>query len=107
MRKHRWLLPLAGLAFGLVAGCVNIDAPEKIEVGTRERAEPVDSARIPPTASHEEARAELRKAYAYLREVEQERDHWRKKAAKYKQERDKCERRLDDCEDRLEKYEDD
>jgi predicted RNase H-like nuclease (RuvC/YqgF family) len=97
MRKL-WLLLLgAGLAVG-VAGCVSVKAPKEINVGGG--AEPVDSGHVPHTDSHSEARHELKKAYAYIRDLEREREELRAKAQRYKRERD-------ECEDRLERYEDD
>ena len=99
MNRRLWVvLAMGGLCWS-IAGCVNVKAPEKIEVGGG-RAERVDSTRIPDTASHEEARQELRKAYAYIRDLEHDRERLEAKANKYKHERD-------EYKDRLKKYEDD
>jgi len=91
-------LSVAVLLSGL-AGCVT--APEKIEVsvGGGSRATHVDSERVPATSSHEEARAELKKAYQYARQLEYENARLERKAKKYKAE-------LEECEDRLDKYDD-
>ena len=99
MRGRWWMLSATSLLLGLV-GCVSVTAPERITVGGGSRAEPVDSSRVPDTNSHEEARAELGKAYRYIRDLERQNAHVDRKAKKYKRERD-------ECEDRLEKYEDD
>ncbi|MGD8454496.1 MAG: hypothetical protein PVJ57_21995 [Phycisphaerae bacterium] len=80
-------------------GCISVKAPERVVVG-ESRPEPVDSSRVPETASHEEARQELRKAYQNIQYLERESAHWHEKAAEYKRERD-------ECRDKLERYEDD
>jgi hypothetical protein len=82
---------LAAVGLWLVGGCVSVQAPREVSIGGHSGK--VDSSRVPETASHEEARAELRKAYAYVRELED-------KKAEYKRERDRYK-------DRLKKYEDD
>lgn len=107
MNTRRWFLLAAGCLFWALPGCVNIQAPEKIEVRGSSRPEPVDSSRVPRTASHEEARGELRKAYANLQYLERENGRLQRKADEYKRKRDKCRKELDRCEDRLEDYEDD
>ncbi|MHC4799784.1 MAG: hypothetical protein ACYTF1_24380, partial [Planctomycetota bacterium] len=38
----------------LLAGCVSVKAPERISIGDHPRR--IDSTRVPPTQSHEEAR---------------------------------------------------
>lgn len=95
----RWrLFMAAGVLIGL-AGCVT--APERIDVNLgSSRPEPVDSSRVPATASHEEARHELVKAYQNIQYLERENARLAEKAARYESERD-------DCKDRLEKHEDD
>lgn len=47
----------AGLVCGL-SGCVSVRAPERVEIHTG-RPEPVDSSRLPETATYEECRSEL------------------------------------------------
>lgn len=93
-------LALCGGLLWLAAGCVNVKAPERIDLGGSRRPEPVDSSRVPPTASHEQARAELARAYENIRYLEQENRRLSEKAAEYKRERDQCR-------DRLERYEKD
>jgi predicted RNase H-like nuclease (RuvC/YqgF family) len=76
------------------AGCVSVKTPEKIEIGTS-APEPVDSSRLPQTASHEECRQELYKAYQNIQYLERENQRLKEKADKYKRERDECRKRLD------------
>ena len=90
MRFLAWCV-LTAVGLVLVCGCLSIKAPSEVNLGGR--SSNVDSSRVPETASHEEARAELRKSYAYIRELED-------KKAEYKRERDRYK-------DRLKKYEDD
>ncbi|MCK4341753.1 MAG: hypothetical protein KAY37_08530 [Phycisphaerae bacterium] len=88
------LLLVVGL-LGATVGCVSVTAPEKVTIGGSSRPEQVDSSRVPPTSSHEEARRELEKAYRFIRHLEDENAHHDRKAAKYKRERDECEGRLE------------
>ena len=71
-----------------------------------ERAAPA-SGQHPQTASHDEARAELRKAYAYVQWLEKENAELEDDKAEYKRERDKAKKERDKYKDRLEDYEDD
>jgi hypothetical protein len=96
----------AGLALA-VAGCFSVKAPREINVGGSSRPEPVDSSRIPATASHEEARAELHKAYAYIQWLERKNAELEEDKADCKRERDKYKRQRDEYKDRLEDREDD
>ena len=101
MGTRSWVLLAVGGLLWATAGCVSVKAPERIEVGGgSRRPEPVDSSRVPDPRTLEEARRELRKAYANVRWLEDEVADLEKGKAKAKRERD-------DCEDRLEKYEDD
>lgn len=77
----------------LVSGCVQIKAPERINIGG-EPPPPVDSSRVPPTSTHEEARAELVKAYQNIQYLEQQNARLRSKADEYKRERDECRKQL-------------
>ncbi|MFH1747731.1 MAG: hypothetical protein ABIG44_11905 [Planctomycetota bacterium] len=107
MYKRMCLVLVAGGLLWAMVGCVSVTAPEKIEMGGRAQPEPVDSSQIPPTASHEEARQELTKAYRWVKHVERENEDLRDKADEYKRERDKYKKERDRYKDRLEKYEDD
>ena len=107
MSTRPWLLLAAAGLIWATAGCVSVKAPETIEIGGRGRPEPVDSSRVPATASHEEARYELQKAYRHIQWLERDNQRWREKAAEYKRERDEYKHQRDRYKDRLEKYEDD
>lgn len=98
---------LVGLALGAMvwlSGCVSVQAPREVNVGSS-RPEPVDSSRVPRTSSHDDCRAELEKAYQNLQYYEREIARWKDKASEYKSERDECEDELDECEERLEELE--
>lgn len=107
MSTRSWALLAAGGLLWTTAGCVSVKAPERIEVGGGSRPEPVDSSRVPNPRTLEEARVDLRKAYANIQWLEGEVADLEKDKAKYKRERDKYKKQRDDCEDRLERYEDD
>lgn len=103
MRTAWWIVAGALVA---LAGCVHVQAPREVTVGGgSRRPEPVDSGRVPATASHEDARRELEKAYANLRYLEQENARLADKAAEYREERDRYKRERDRLEDRLEQCE--
>ena len=96
MRSAIWMLAAVGLILG--SGCVSVKAPREVTIGGHVNY--VDSSSVPETASHEEARAELRKAYAYIRELKDDK-------AEYKRERDEYKKERDRYKDRIEEYEDD
>ncbi len=55
----------------VTSGCLSARAPENIYIGTGgPPPQDVDSSRVPPTTTHEEARAELVKAYDQIRYLE-------------------------------------
>lgn len=88
MRKE---LQLAGLLLSTcflsaLTGCLSIKAPERININGR--PEPVDTRRVPPTRTHEEARQELARAYQNV-------EYWQRKAEEYRRERDECRERRD------------
>jgi hypothetical protein len=97
-RRTGWLaLVVLGL-LGL-SGCLNVRAPD-VQVNMGDSAEPVDSTRVPQTASHEEAQAELDKAYRYIqslerqnRDLKHDRDELKHERDKYKKERDQARKR--------------
>ena len=107
MSIRKWFLPTVICLVWAMGGCVSIKAPREINVGARSRPDPVDSSRIPQTASHEQARHELRKAYTYIQWLEREKAELEDDKAEYKRERDKYKRERDKYKDRLERYEDD
>ncbi len=92
------LLTAATAVLLLAGGCINVKAPEKISIGS-EPPPPVDSSRIPETTTHEEARAELVKAYQNIQYLERENSRLHAKADEYKHERDDCRKRLKKFED--------
>jgi predicted RNase H-like nuclease (RuvC/YqgF family) len=99
---------MGGCLLLVAAGCVSAKAPENIEVSVGGgRPEAVDSGEVPDPQTLTEARAELRKAYAYVRWLEREVEDLEEDKAEYKRERDKYKKERDRCEDRLEDYEDD
>ena len=100
MSTRGWVLLAVGGLLWVMTGCVSVKAPERINVGGSNRPEPVDSSRVPDPRTLEEARADLRKAYANIQWLEDEVADLEKDKARYKRERD-------ECEDRLERYEDD
>jgi len=87
-------MAVAAVALAALAGCISVKAPERIVVGGGEPPPTVDSSRVPPTATHEEARRELEKAYADIRYLERENARLAQKADEYKRERDDCRKRL-------------
>lgn len=106
MRKA-WLLLPAVVGLVCWSGCVSVKAPREVNVGGSSRPEPVDSGRVPQTASHSDCQDELYKAYQNIQYLEKENARLSDKAAEYKKEREKAERERDKYKDRLEKYEDD
>jgi hypothetical protein len=93
--KKTCLLLAAGAALTLTTfGCVNVKAPERIDIGGG-RPEPVDTSRVPPITTVEQGRAELARAYQNIQYLEQENRHLKDKADNYKRERDNCRKRLE------------
>ncbi|MCP4248701.1 MAG: hypothetical protein GY778_16775 [bacterium] len=65
------MLASVGLMVVVTSGCVSVQAPERINIGPGgPPPQNVDSSRVPPTTTHEEARAELVKAYDQIRYLE-------------------------------------
>ena len=90
---------------GLGAGC-KVEAPREINVGTdygRSRQARIDSTQVPSTASHAEARHELKKAYYRIGQLEREKDRLQRK---YDECKDKYEREKDKYKDLKDKYDD-
>jgi len=86
----------AGLAAVLVltvllAGCVNVKAPETITVGGHPSK--IDSSRVPPTRSHEEARQLLAEAYERNRYLEAKVGKLERDKEELKEERDEYKHR--------------
>ena len=71
------------------AGCVNVKAPEEINVGSGRR--PVDASSVPATHSHDEARQRLAEAYDEIRylnskvhNLEDDKDKLKREKEEYK-----------------------
>ncbi len=99
------LLPLMVLlVLGFVPGfaCVNARAPD-IYVNTGPPPEEVNSAQVPATTTHEQARAELEKAYRQIRHLESED---RRLTEKVKKEKERGDEYKDKYERLKKKYED-
>ncbi len=94
MRTRYWLLAASAGLILATFGCVNVKAPERIDIGGG-RPEPVDTSRVPPIATVEQGREELAKAYQNIQYLEQENQRLRKKADDYKRERDTARKRLE------------
>ena len=75
----------------MAAGCFSAKAPDNIYIGGGPRSADVDSSDIPRTRTHEEAKAELVKAYQQIRYLERERE--------------RCKDKLEDARERAEEYE--
>lgn len=83
---------LAALALTvLLAGCVSVKAPETITVGSHPSK--IDSSRVPPTRSHEEARQLLAEAYERNRYLEAKVAKLERDKEELKEERDEVKRR--------------
>jgi outer membrane murein-binding lipoprotein Lpp len=96
MFRPRWLAALipAGVvatAF-ILSGCVNVKAPEEINVGTG-RHQPVDASQVPPTKTHEEARQKLAEAYAEIRHLQSKVADLEKDKKELKAQREECEKK--------------
>jgi len=91
--KTTMLLVCACLVGLMVAGCVTARAPEKIYIGTGPTPENVDSTRVPATTTHEEARAELVKAYNQIRYLEHRNERLSHKLREARQDRDEYKRK--------------
>ena len=99
MNRRGWALLAAGGWLALLAGCFTARAPERIDVRVGGRPEPVDTSRVPNPQTLEEARHELRKAYANIEWLERKVDKLEHDKAEYKRERDKYKKRLEEYED--------
>jgi predicted RNase H-like nuclease (RuvC/YqgF family) len=75
----------------LLAGCVSVKAPESISIGDHPHR--IDSSRVPPTQSHEEARQLLGETYERNRYLEAKVAELEREKKELKQERDEYKRR--------------
>ena len=83
---------------GLV-GCVNVQAPD-VNVGSRPGRRQIDTSRLPPTRSHEEARQKLGEAYERIDYLEDKVGDLEKDKRKAKDERDEYKRKYKRAKDR-------
>lgn len=81
----------------LLAGCVSIKAPERISIGDHPHR--IDSTRVPPTRSHEDARQLLAEAYERNRYLETQVAELKRDKQKLKTERDEYKRRYKSAKD--------
>lgn len=92
MNRFAMLLLLVA-AVALVAGaasfgCVQAKAPERIDIDVGGGHDPIDTSRVPPTASHEEARQKLAEAYREIDRLRKEVDGLKKDKKELKAERE-------------------
>ncbi|MBP7936558.1 MAG: hypothetical protein KA354_18105 [Phycisphaerae bacterium] len=86
------------LATGLwLGGCVSVKAPESISIGNHPHR--VDSSRVPPTQSHDEARQRLGEAYERNRYLEAKVEKLEREKDELKRERDEYKRRYKEATD--------
>jgi len=97
MRHHvaGWVACASLLA--CVMGCVNVKAPEQIQIGDRPGR--LDTSHVPPTRNHAEARQRLAEAYERNRYLEAKVDELERKNDQLE---DECDRYKDCCEERYE-----
>lgn len=96
MSRASWGIGLgsAGLiaACLLMGGCVNLKAPEEINIDTGRRQH-VDASQAPPTQTHEEARQKLAEAYAEIRHLQGKVANLEKDKRELKAEKEECEKK--------------
>jgi len=96
-------MALGGVVLGFVlivlGGCVQLPGNVDVQVGNPSSSPRVDSTRIPPTSSHEEARQELQKAYGYIRGLE-------RKVNKLEEDKSELKAQVSQLKKRLKRYED-
>ncbi len=79
----------AGVMMAACVSCVNVKAPENIEIGSRGSSSArVDSSRVPNPQTLEEARRDLHDAYARIQQLERQNADLERDKRKYKDERD-------------------
>jgi hypothetical protein len=96
--KHL-LVHLCACTALLVAGCFSAKAPEKIYIGTGPQPADIDSSSVPHTETHEQARAELIKAYQQIRYLEDRYDRCRSKLEDARAEADEYEEKYERLKD--------
>ncbi len=86
MLRIRSLLPAVVMALA-VTGCVNVKAPDEINIGGGHRKS-FDAGKVPITASHKQARRELIRAYEEIRALQSRVRKLEDDRSRYKRERD-------------------
>lgn len=101
MRRSIRAGSLVLVCVGIVAsvGCVSLEAPEQINVNQSPGRAPIDTSRVPPTRSHEEARHRLAEAYQRI-------DYLEAKVRDLDHDKEKLKRELDEYEDRYDRLKD-
>lgn len=96
------ILVIVGVVILTSSGaCVNARAPENIYIGGGGPApQDVDSSRVPDTRTHEEARAELVKAYNQIRYLEHDNDTLRRRYEDAKADKEEYKRKYKRLKDR-------
>jgi outer membrane murein-binding lipoprotein Lpp len=96
MSRPRWLaalLPAAVVVTAfMLAGCVNVKAPDEINIGSGHH-QPVDASKVPPTKTHDEARQKLAEAYEEIRYLQGKVADLEKDKKKLKEDREECEKK--------------
>ncbi|MGE3181726.1 MAG: hypothetical protein AB7N71_08855 [Phycisphaerae bacterium] len=94
-RIHSRVAAISGVLLSglMLVGCVSVKAPERVVVNGGSGSRPVDTSRVPPTSSHEDARRKLAEAYQRI-------DYLEDQLADEKRDNDELERKLDRMEDR-------
>lgn len=96
---RRIVISLSGLAtLALVSACVNVKAPENIEIGGKSYTS--GSSRAPNPGSLDECRTELNRAYNRIDSLERRCDSLEKDKKKYKEERDEWKEKYEKLKDR-------
>jgi len=105
MNRGHLLASLCGLF--LFTACLNVKAPERIEVHGGGSYEDTGPAEIPPTSTHEEARAELQKAYDRIALLKRENSRLHRKIDDLEEDLDKAKDERDEYKDRAKRHRDD
>ena len=95
---------VSGLVLGSALGCLDVDAraPDIYLDRGGPPPENVNSAQVPATSSHEQARAELQKAYNQIRYLEDENRRLKKKVEDEKRRGDEYKEKHEKLKDRYE-----
>ena len=97
----RIVLPVLGIVTAvallglLTTGCLEANAPERIEVDLGGGRDHIDTSRVPPSASQEEYRQKLAEAYERIDYLEKKVEDLEKDKRKLKAEREEYEDRYE------------